>query len=161
MTGGNLTVCGLYVNFSGVRECAQYLKKGATRPGDISVLLQNGSIISAAPIANDTARPNSDDDLDSAHRDGAPCVSPGSLARTLLSLGIPVYDSERLADRIHNGGVLVFVRCNDFAAAEKVKQTLIETGAHDFSFGRKVGAEVHRCTEIGYSRPAQYRTAHA
>lgn len=158
MTGGNLTVCGLYLNFAGVRECAQALKTAAIRPTDISVLLQNGSIISAAPIANDGAHLNHTDDLDPAHRG----VSSGSLTRTLLSLGIPVYDSERLADRIHNGGVLVLVRCDDLAAAENIKQTLVETGAHDFSFGRKAATELHRCTEIGYTqRPAQYRTAHA
>ena len=162
MTGGNLTVCGLYINFVGVRECAQSLKNAAIRPSDISVLLQNGSIISAAPIANDSARLNHSEELDPAHRDGAPGVSSSSLTRTLLSLGIPVYDSERLADRIHNGGVLVLVRCNDIAAADNIKQTLVETGAHDFSFGRKSAAELHHCTEIGYSqRPAQYRTAHA
>lgn len=158
MTGGNLTVCGLYLNFAGVRECAQALKTAAIRPTDISVLLQNGSIISASPIANDGAHLNHTDDLDPAHRG----VSSGSLTRTLLSLGIPVYDSERLADRIHNGGVLVLVRCDDLAAAENIKQTLVETGAHDFSFGRKAATELHRCTEIGYTqRPAQYRTAYA
>ena len=162
MTGGNLTVCGLYINFAGVRECAQSLKNAAIRPSDISVLLQNGSIISAAPILNDGARLNNADEFDPAHRDGALSMSSGSLTRTLLSLGIPVYDSERLAERIHNGAVLVLVRCNDIAAAKNVKQTLIDTGAHDFSLGRRTVTELHRCTEIGYSqRPAQYRTAHA
>lgn len=152
MTSGNLTVCGLYINFVGVRQCAQSLKNAAIRPSDISVLLQNGSIISAAPIANDSAALNNGGELDFAHGDGAPGVS-GSLTRTLLSLGIPVYDSERLGERIHNGGVLVLVRCNDIAAAENIKQTLIETGARDFSLGRKSTTELHRCTEIGYPAP--------
>lgn len=162
MNAGNLTVCGLYINFAGVRDCAQSLKNAAIRPSDISVLLQNGSIISAAPFGNNRLRTNSGDTLNPAVRDSAPPPSSSSLARTLLSLGIPVYDSERLADRIHSGGVLVLVRCADIAVAETIKQTLIDTGAHDFSFGRKAVTELHRCLELGSSpRPAQYRTAHA
>ena len=162
MNAGNLTVCGLYINVTGVRDCAQSLKNAAIRPSDISVLLQDGSIISAAPFGSSGVRTSNDNALDPALRDSAPPPSSSSLARTLLSLGIPVYDSERLADRIHSGGVLVLVRCADVAAAENIKQTLIDTGAHDFSFGRKAATELHRCLEIGSSqRPAQYRAAHA
>lgn len=162
MNSGNLTVCGLYINFAGVRECAQSLRNAAIRPSDISVLLENGSIISAAPFGNNGPRTNNGDELDSTCGRRALHPSSSSLARTLLSLGIPVYDSERLADRIHSGGVLVLVRCLDFVAAEKIKQTFIDTGAHDFSLGRKVAPELRRCMDIGSSqRPAQYRTAHA
>ena len=162
MNGGSLTVCGLYINFVGVRECAQSLRNASIRPDDVSVLLPNGSIVSAGPIATDVPRMSDGGELDRRHRDSLSGFSSSSLARTLLSLGIPVYDSERLADRIHNGGVLVLVRCNDIAAAENIKQTLMDTGAHDFSLGRKAATELHRCLEIGGSQhPAQYRTAHA
>ena len=162
MNAGNLTVCGLYINFAGVRDCAQSLRNAAIRPSDVYVLLENGCIMSAAPFGNNSPGTNNHDELDSTRGGRALHSSPGSLARTLLSLGIPVYDSERLADRIHSGGVLVLVRCVDIAAAEKIKQTLIDTGAHDFSLGRKAAAELHRCVELGSSqRPAQYRTAHA
>lgn len=162
MNGGSFTVCGLYLTFAGVRECAQSLRNAAVRPSDISVLLQNGSIISAVPIANDDPRMSNGGELDRTHCGNGSGPSSSSLSRTLLSLGIPVYDSERLAERIQNGGVLVLVRCNDIAAAENIKQALMDTGAHDFSFGRKAATELHRCLEIGCSqRPAQYRTAHA
>lgn len=162
MNGGSFTVCGLYIDFAGVRECAQSFKNAAIRPSDISVLLPNGSIISAVPIANDDPRMSNGGESDRTHSGNGSGLSSSSLTRTLLSLGIPVYDSERLAERIHNGGVLVLVRCDDIAAAENIKQAFMDTGAHDFSFGRKAANELHRCLEISCSqRPTQYRTAHA
>lgn len=162
MNGGNLTLCGLYLNLAGVRECAHSLTNAGIDPCDISVLLQNGSIVSVAPLTRDGRRLDGSDENHFNARENSVGLSSGSLIRTLLSLGIPVYDAERLTVRICNGGILVMVRCKDHGAAQIIRQGFIGTGAHDLSSGRKPGSELQRCTQAGYSqRPAQYRTAHA
>lgn len=176
MGGGISTFCGLYMSFAAVRNCVDALKVINIRPGDVSVLLQDGSIVSAAPLSRETAKAETIG-LNGVHSGERSGTLPGSsyvermrsssLTRTLLTLGIPVYDSERLEERIQNGGILVLVRCSDVAAFDKVKDVLIGTEAQDISFGRRPGIELQHSVALrkdGYSTPASpelHRTAHA
>ncbi|HEV2305699.1 MAG TPA: hypothetical protein VGR93_09290 [Candidatus Acidoferrales bacterium] len=175
MSGRISTICGLFVSFGSVRKCVEALKAVNIRPGDVSVLLADGSIVSAAPLNREAAKPELvglNGDHSREKRGSLPSGSyvermrSSSLTRTLLTLAIPVYDSERLQERIQNGGILVLVRCSDVAAFEKIKDVLIGTGAQDISFGRRPEIELQRVPprKDGYTAPASpelHRAAHA
>jgi hypothetical protein len=175
MSGRISTLCGLFVSFGSVRKCVEALKTVNIRPGDVSVLLADGSIVSAAPLNREAAKPELvglNGDHSGEKRGSLPSGSyvermrSSSLTRTLLTLGIPVYDSERLQERIQNGGILVLVRCSELGAFEKIKDVLIGTGAHDISFGRRPEIELQRVPprKDGYTAPASrelHRAAHA
>ncbi len=105
----------------------------------------------------------------SAHPGYSARVAPlaSALTKTLLTLGVPVYDSERLESKIRNGGILVSVRCND-SVIEQARQILIHTGAQDVSIARDAKIELERCSvprKETYASPSvnewQQRSAHA
>jgi hypothetical protein len=146
--GRNVTLCGLYLDFAALRDCVEGVKSTGVCAVDISLVLPDGSLMSAAPIPKDRQR------LEAAiHSRGLGCgqartprVTPvaGALTRTLLTMGVPVYDSERLESKIRNGGILLSIRCDD-SVAEQVQNVLIQTGAHDISLGRDT-KEFERCS---------------
>lgn len=127
---GNGIVRGLFLDFPALRACAERLKTLGIRLADTSVLLPDGSVVTATAVeflrtqsvrakalSNDAARPQN---------------SASALAKALLSLGIPAYISEGLECRIRNGGILLSVRCNA-SVAENVEGIFIESGAEDVS----------------------------
>jgi hypothetical protein len=150
LTARSVTLCGLYLDLAGMRDClaeAQSIGLGAK---DMSVILPDGSV-TMMPALGDTQR------LQTAMQNrlgfsasagpGNPArVAPfrSALTKTLLTLGVPVYDSERLEYKIRNGGILVAVRCND-SVTEKMREVLIQTGAQDLSIAKdnRIGPE--RC----------------
>ncbi len=172
--GRNSTLCGLYLNFASARSCIDGVKSIGIRANDISVALPDGSIMSAVPIPSDPRRieaavRNRSGAAASAYPGYSARVAPlaSALTKALLTLGIPVYDSERLESKIRNGGILVSVRCND-SVIEQVRQILIQTGAQDVSVARDARIEPERCAVPGqepYVSPSvnecQQRSAHA
>jgi hypothetical protein len=174
--GGRISMlCGLFVSFGSVRKFVEALKAVNIRPGDVSVLLPDGSIVSASPLKREAGKPEAvglNGDHSGEKRGSLPGGSyvermrSSSLTRTLLTLGIPVYDSERLQERIQNGGMLVLIRCSDAAAFDNIKDVLIGTGAQDISFGRRPEIELQRVPsrKDGYTAtasPELHRVAHA
>ncbi|MGB6875056.1 MAG: hypothetical protein WBD87_03380 [Candidatus Acidiferrales bacterium] len=174
MAGRNLSLCGLYLNFASVRNCVDGVKSFGVRTSDISMALPDGSIMSAMPIPSDPQRVeasgrNRSGAAASAYPDYSARVAPlaSALTKALLTLGVPVYDSERLESKIRNGGILVSVRCSD-SVIEKVTQVLIQTGAQDVSVARDTKVELERCSvtrKEPYASPSvnewQQRSAHA
>ena len=172
--GRNSTLCGLYLNFASVRNCVEGVRSIGVRTNDISVALPDGSIMSATPIPSDPQRVeavvrNRSGVSASACPGRAARVAPlaSALTKTLLTLGVPVYDSERLESKIRNGGILVSVRCND-SVIEQARQILIHTGAQDVSIARDAKIEPERCSvprKETYASPSvnewQQRGAHA
>lgn len=174
MAGRNLSLCGLYLNFSGVRSFVDELRSIGIRATDISVALPDGSITSASLISIDPQR------LEAAVRSSGTVAAPtrsgysarvtslaSGLTKTLFTLGVPVYDSERVESKIRNGGILVSVRCHD-SALEQVRDVLIRTGAQDVSFSRDAKTELERCAALRtepYTAPSvngwQQPSAHA
>jgi hypothetical protein len=143
LVGRNVTLCGLYLDFGSVRGCVNGLKGLiGIRPTDMSIVVSDGTIISAMQIQTERAG-------DQRNGIGSPSwrseyvarvASPANtLAKTLLTMGVPVYDSERLESKIRNGGILVSIRCRD-SVIETAKGVLIQTGAQDLSFAREVKA---------------------
>lgn len=132
------TFCGLYLDFATVRGCVEAMKAAGIRTTDLAMVLSDGSIMSAIPTPR-ASRPlengdNTFQDLGSSYT--ARVMSFASaLTKTLFTLGIPAYDSERLESKIRNGGILMSVRCSRLLA-ERVKEVFIQTGALDVSFAR-------------------------
>ena len=132
------TLCGLYLDFATVRSCVEAMKAAGIRTTDLAMVLSDGSIMSAIPTPR---APRSFEDCDTTSEHvrlsyTARATSfTSALTKTLSTLGIPGYDSERLESKIRNGGILVSVRCNR-SLAERVKETFIQTGALDVSFTR-------------------------
>lgn len=131
-------LCGLYLDFGAVRSCVDGMKTAGVRTTDISMVLPDGSIMSAG-LASRTPRSfeGNDEAPQNSHMHYTARVisSSSELARTLSILGIPAYDSERLESKIRNGGILVSVRCNRLLA-ERVKEVFFQTDALDISFAR-------------------------
>lgn len=144
--GRNATLCGLYVNFAALGDCVEKLKSTAVRTVDMSLVLPDGSLTSAFPASRDPQGLEAAIHGRSASNPGRVGAAPvvGALTKTLLMVGVPVYDSERLESKIRNGGILLSIRCDD-SAAEQVRDILIRTGAHDISFGRDT-KEFERCS---------------
>jgi hypothetical protein len=150
----NSTLCGLYLDFASVRNCVEGVKSIGIRTNDISVALPDGSIMSATPVPTDPQRAEATMRMRNCtpaamparpgHSGGiAPLAS--ALTKTLLTLGVPVYDSERLESKIRNGGILVSARCND-CVIEEARQILIQTGAQDVLVARDTKIEPERCS---------------
>jgi hypothetical protein len=57
----------------------------------------------------------------------------GGVAGALIGAGMPEYEAKRYEGRIHRGGVLLSVHCDDSHYAKKAKQLLHDTGAQDIS----------------------------
>jgi len=138
-------LCGLHLDFACVRGCVEGMKAIGIRTTDVSMVLPDGSIMSAIPTPR---APRSFQDLED-HDTTAENIRPNytarvrssasALTKTLFALGIPAYDSERLESKIRNGAILVSVRCS-YLLVERVKEVFIETGALDVSFARDAGA---------------------
>lgn len=137
-------LCGLYLDFASVRSCIEEMKTIGVRTMDVSMVLPDGSIMSA--IATPQLRRSSGDfqDSDITSQNIEPNYTArvtsfaNALTKTLFTLGVPAYDSERLESKIRNGGILVSVRCNCLLA-ERVKEVFLETGAPDVSVARDAG----------------------
>jgi hypothetical protein len=167
------TLCGLYLHFASVGSCVEGMKTVGIRTTDISVVLPDGSIMSAIPTRRGSHL-SEDEDNDLASDAGCPSYSArvtsfaSVLAKTLSTLGIPAYDSERLDSKIRNGGILVSVRCTRLLA-ECVKEVFIQTGALDVLFTRGAGApcvaSYSAAKEQRYTSPSidgwQQHAAHA
>ena len=150
-TAKNVMICGFYLNFATLRKCIDELQRIQVSLNDISVLLPDGSIMSAMPILRDpqkfeaTLRIRNGSDKVAYSASARRVVSiAGTLTQTLRTLGIPVYDAERLEGRISNGGILVSIRCDD-SGTEFVRKALVQTGAEDTSLAHepKVELEAH------------------
>jgi hypothetical protein len=165
--GRNVTLCGLYLNFASVRDFVESVKPIGLRSSDMSIILPDGSVMSVMPI------PSEPQVLREAAQNRGTAYSARvktaatALTKTLLTLGIPVYDSERLEYKIRNGGVLVSIRCSDSAIAQ-VREILIQTGAQDLSVARDLKFSPERSSGPGeqpYTSPAtsgwQQGSAHA
>jgi hypothetical protein len=171
--GRNATLCGLYLDFLSARDGVETVKSTGIRAVDMSLILPDGSLASAIAIPRDAER-----FVAAIHgRDAAPVsgrasyatsVTPtsGALTKTLLMMGVPAYDSERLESKIKNGGILLSIRCDD-STAEQVRDVLIRTGAQDVSLGRDT-KEFERCSiprKVAYTPVSvhgwQQRSAHA
>lgn len=163
----NATLCGLYLNFAALSDCVERVKSTGVRTVDMSLILPDGSLTSAISIPKNPQR------LEAAMQSRGPS-SPGvgapptvgALTKTLLMMGVPVYDSERLESKIRNGGILLSIRC-DGPEAELVRDVLIQTGAQDISLGRDA-KEFERCSIPRKARYTplsanqwQQRSAHA
>jgi len=57
----------------------------------------------------------------------------GGVAGALIGAGTPEYEAKRYEGRIHKGGVLLSVHCDDAHYAKRAKQMLQDTGAQDVS----------------------------
>lgn len=135
------TLCGLYLDFASIRNCVEGMKAAGIRTTDLAIVLSDGSIMSAIPTPR---APRSFEDNNTIREGVGPnytarvSSSATALTKTLFTLGIPAYDSERLESKIKNGGILVSVRCNRLLA-ERVKEIFIQTGALDISCTRDAG----------------------
>lgn len=130
--------CGLYLDFGTVRICVEGMKTAGVRITDVSMVLPDGSIMSAGLTSRTPRSFESDDEASQnsqMHYTARVTSSSSELAKTLSILGIPAYDSERLESKIRNGGILVSVRCNRLLA-EQVKEVFFQTDALDTSFAR-------------------------
>lgn len=136
---GNAVVRGLFLDFEGVRTCAGRLKILGVRPADLSVLLPDGSVVAATAIEFLKDRNARAQGLSSDAR--RPQTSASTLTRALLSMGIPVYISERLECRMRNGGVLLSLRCHS-SIMEAAEAILSESGAEDVSSAPKKRIEI-------------------
>lgn len=139
---GNAIVRGLFLSFPALRSCADRLKTLGIRFADMSVLLADGSIVSATAVEflqMHNAKSAAPSDDPARHH-----VCASTLTRALLSLGIPAYISEGLECRIRNGGILVSVRC-DGSVAASVEGVFIQSGGEDVSCAPEKRIEVlHR-----------------
>lgn len=172
--GQNTMLLGLYLSFAGVRDCVVGVKSIGVRATDMSLILPDGSITSAVTIPIDPQR------FEAVLRNrgtapglGQPCFAPRvkpmpiALTKTLLTMGVPAYDSERLESKIRNGGILISIRCDD-SVVEQVREVLIQTEAQDISVGRET-KEPERCsmprkapyTSVSVNGWQQQRSAHA
>lgn len=148
--GRNATVCGLYLDFNALRDCVEKLEAAGVRATDMSLVLPNGSLTSAFPLPRDPQRLAAVCKCGSAREtanvacDAAGVPMAGALTKTLLMIGIPVYDSERLESKVRNGGILLWIRCDE-SLAHQVRSLLIETEAQDSSLGRDA-KEFERCS---------------
>jgi hypothetical protein len=150
LSGRKVTLCGLYLDFAGVSECMAGAKSIGLRGSDVSVILADASATSAMPVLGNTQRLQAAvlGRTASAVSGGPSCavrVAPagGAVTKTLLTLGVRVYDSERLEYKILNGGILVVVRCNN-SVSEQVRDMLIRTGAQDLSVARESKVDLER-----------------
>lgn len=135
------TLCGLYLDFASIRACMEGVKALGIRTTDITMVLSDGSIMCAIPTSRaPRSFGNSDMTSENVRTDYTARVTPftSALTKTLFTLGIPAYESERLESKIRNGGILVSVRCNRLLA-ERIKEVFIQTGALDVSFTRNAG----------------------
>lgn len=57
----------------------------------------------------------------------------GGVTGALIGAGMPEYEAKRYEGRIHKGGVLLSVHCDDSNFEKKAKQLLKDTGAQDIS----------------------------
>ncbi len=57
----------------------------------------------------------------------------GGVAGALIGAGMPEYEAKRYEGRIHKGGVLLSVHCDDDHYVTKAKHLLQDTGAQDIS----------------------------
>lgn len=171
--GRSATLCGLYVDFGPLRDCITEVMSIGVRPVDLALVLPDGSLTSALSILRDSER------LGVAIRNrvaapgsgggvGASRFAPlaGALTKTLLMMGVPAYDSERLESKVKNGGILLSIRCDESCVAQ-VRNILVQTGAHDISFSRET-RKFERCSiprKAPYtpvsSSDWQHRSAHA
>lgn len=145
----NATVRGLFLNFPALRACAGLLKTLGIRLADMSVLLADGSIVTATAVEflrTQSAKP----EALSTHPT-RPQTSASTLTKALLSLGIPAYISEGLECRMQNGGILLSVRCNG-SVRERVEGIFIEAGAEEVSCAPEKRMEVLPC-ERARKRP--------
>jgi hypothetical protein len=55
----------------------------------------------------------------------------GGLAGALVGLGIPEYEAKRYEGRIHRGGILLSVHCDDELWAKQARTLLQQSGAED------------------------------
>ncbi len=57
----------------------------------------------------------------------------GGVAGALVGAGMPEYEAKRYEGRVHKGGVLLSVHCDDGDYEKRAKQLLLDTGAQDIS----------------------------
>ena len=57
----------------------------------------------------------------------------GGITGGLIGAGMPEYEAKRYEGRIHKGGVLLSVHCDDANLEKKARQLLKDTGAQDIS----------------------------
>lgn len=170
MPVGRVAICGLYLSFASLRSCIERVKSLGVHASDVSIALPDGSIMCAMPIATDLQKLEAVIRRSRAfdRRSGEPicCVKISTgLNKTLLTLGVPVYDSERFESKIRNGGILVSIRCTAFSA-EQVREVLMQTGAEDISLNSDHKTEQRSALKKEAYSPAptngwQQRSAHA
>lgn len=155
------TLCGLYLDFAPLRDCATEVLSIGVRPVDLALVLPDGSLTSALSILRDSERlgvairnrlasPRSGDCV------GASRFAPltGALTKTLLMMGVPAYDSERLESKIRNGGMLLSIRCDESCVAQ-VRNILVQTSAHEISFS----GDIRKFERCSIPRKAPYAPA--
>src|SRR5688572_17831007 len=67
----------------------------------------------------------------------------GGLIGGLIGAGMPEIEAKRYAGRVREGGYLVSVHCDDREWAQRAKETLETTGAHDVVSTREAVADYH------------------
>lgn len=142
-TGRNTLVRGLYADFPSLRTCADALKAQGLSAADMSVLLADGTVVTATSIEFLTSRKRTSDGSQVNRRSEEPS-SASALSRALMAFGVPVYVFERLESRMRNGGILLSVRCNG-SLLENVEGIFVETGAEEISFVAERRTEVVSC----------------
>lgn len=71
----------------------------------------------------------------------------GGLTGALIGLGIPEYEAKRYEGHINEGGVLLSVRADDSAWADKAEEVLEQTGAESISRKSEDSADKSRSAE--------------
>lgn len=136
---GNASVRGLFLNFPALRACADRLKTLGIRLADMSVLLADGSVVTATAV--DFLQTHSTKPEALSHGSARHQTTASTLTKALLSLGIPAYISEGLERIMRNGAILLSVRCNG-SVAESVEGIFIESGGEDVSCAPEKRIEV-------------------
>jgi hypothetical protein len=67
----------------------------------------------------------------------------GGLIGGLVGAGVPEIEAKRYAGRVREGGYLVSVHCDDREWAQRAKETLEASGAHDVVAAREAVADYH------------------
>lgn len=142
----NATLCGLYLDFAALRDGVEKAGAAGVAAVDMTLILPDGSLTSAVPIAREPERLRAAVHSRAGRGPGRRGATPvvGALTKTLLAMGVPVYDSERLESKISNGGILLSIRCDE-SARERVRSVLLQSGAQDISCGRDA-KEFERCS---------------
>lgn len=150
MAGKNLALFGIYLSFTSLQKCVDCLRAIGVRTTDVAILLAGGPGQKKVALANEPRGPNGGratyslegalpSFLAGTTRISVP--ASGVFTSTLINLAVPVYDTERYENLIHNGGVLVSVRCASPIGLDRVKEILKQTGAEDISLSRDARAK--------------------